>query len=316
MTTSEVRHRLSPGRVAALCVAVGIALCFTPASLRRPLRDAALLALGPGLRTAQAVQGPLRGASDWLEAARQSAVERTVQRHLVHRLQRENQQLRTALAAAQLRDEDSAQDTLPRLLAVEGVRVRILGHLARQHLAQEALVDVGSRDAFLAESPVVAPAEALLDAGTRQALSPEQLVLAGARLYGKLAEVGPWTSVVRHVTAPGFRAVAQLARRDGSRLHWGARGVIEGIGQPHLRLRLVPTTEPVSVGDRVYCAELREAVPLPLLIGEVVRVTRLAGEDHWNIEVAPAVGRDVFDELVALRPRVNPQRLANSAHWE
>jgi hypothetical protein len=44
------------------------------------------------------------------------------------------------------------------------------------------------------------------------------------------------------------------------------------------------------------------------LYGRVVRVEQRGGDAHWQIWMAPAVGRDLPDEVSVLRLRLNPKR--------
>ena len=102
----------------------------------------------------------------------------------------------------------------------------------------------------------------VIDAGRDLGAEPGRVVLAGRRVWGKLATVGPHTSVVQRITDRGYRDTVQLARRDtgqlahreGEQLRLGPRGVLVGSGDPLCQIELVEATEPVSVGDEVCTA--------------------------------------------------------------
>ena len=94
-------------------------------------------------------------------------------------------------------------------------------------------------------------------------------MLAGSRVWGKVADVGPHTCTVRRITDAGYRDLVQLATSREGRLHFSARGVLVGAGERLCKIELVETTEPVAVGDLVFTAD-DGVLQSPLLYGKIV----------------------------------------------
>ena len=122
-------------------------------------------------------------------------------------------------------------------------------------------------------------------------------------MWGKIVELGSHASVVRGVTEPGYRDLVGLGDSAGT------EGMLEGTGQPLVRIRLVAVTEPVSVGDRVYTATGKGVLPVPLLYGRIVRLQRPVGAAYWEIWMQPAVAEEP-ERVAVLRVELNPLRVA------
>ena len=106
------------------------------------------------------------------------------------------------------------------------------------------------------------------------------------------------------------RDVVRLAAAtpSGAAPRLGSEGVLEGTGEPLARVRLIPVTEPVEVGDEVYTGAAAGVLARPLLYGRVVRVERPIGAAHWEIWMEPAVdGRP--ERVAVLRIELNPRRV-------
>jgi cell shape-determining protein MreC len=161
------------------------------------------------------------------------------------------------------------------------------------------------------EDWVVDGGPAILDQGRGAGLAAGQLVLAGRRVLGKLIEAGPHTSQVRRPTDPGYRELVQLAYRRSEQWSPGPRGLLEGTGEPLCRIRLVPITEAVTVGDGVLLAGGEGILPHALYYGEIVRVERPAGATHWELWMQPALGNR-WPETVAVVSATMPGALSAS----
>jgi cell shape-determining protein MreC len=221
------------------------------------------------------------------------------------RLVEENLRLQAELHAAreQLRLLAGSNSDDHSLLAVECVPARILGTQAQSFLARHRLLDAGRSRGVGPEDLVLRPATVLVDRGADRGIEDGQVVLAGSCVWGKITSAGSHTSTVCPVTEPGYRDLVRLAApsADGLTLRIGAKGILEGTGEPLARLCMIETTEPVARGDLVYSMAGQGFVDMPLLCGRVVEVERLQGAGHWEIRVAPAVD-DPPDRLAILCP--------------
>lgn len=294
---------------AALAVALGLAvgLLLVPrrwsavmkghvAAVLRPGQVALLSVRDQSSRVVARARSHLGTAAQLAEAERER-----------ERLAEENRRLAAELAVALSRHsvtpQDSRDDSADRLLNARCVKARVLGEMARAFLGRHCLVDVGSQAGIQPEAPVLLAPPEIVDQGRDAGLKAGQLVLTGCRVWGKVVEVGPATSVVRTVTEPGYRDLVRLGDS-------GPQGILEGTGQPLARIRLVEVTEPVAVGDPVYSTAGKGFLPEPLLYGEIARVERPVGAAHWEIWLKPAAGSQPVDRVAVLRIEFNPVRFA------
>jgi cell shape-determining protein MreC len=201
--------------------------------------------------------------------------------------------------------------TTPALLDWEVIRARVLGLQARAFLAQRGILDAGSQAGLDPEALVLDGANPThIDLGQAIGIKSGQLALAGRTVIGKLEQVGPWTSTVRPIRSPGYRDLVQVVRRDGDQLHFGPRGLWEGTGQSHGRIRLIAITEAVEPGDLVVAASQQGITDVAALYGTVEEVRRVEGSGHWEISVRPAATAVWPSEVGVLCPRVDPRRIA------
>ncbi|HEY2148716.1 MAG TPA: rod shape-determining protein MreC [Pirellulales bacterium] len=243
-------------------------------------------------------------------------------------LRDENRRLAQALAAVQLsHDEASGSRSLALpsepLLRFEIVEARVLGQTAQTFLRGRDLLDFGARrgatrgalviDSDSSDGGVIDRSGALLDAGADLGLRAGRLVIAGRRVWGKLAAVGPQTSVVERVTDRGYRDTVQLVRRDGTAgdaLRLGPRGLLVGNGEPLCRIDMIETTEPVAIGDEVWT--IADGVVMsPLVYGRIVRVERPTAGSHWQCWMAPAIGSELPERVAVLKLELNAARVAD-----
>ncbi|MFF4777784.1 rod shape-determining protein MreC [Microtetraspora fusca] len=175
-------------------------------------------------------------------------------------LRKENAQLRSRLAAAEL-DKGRSKE-LDRMLGLSGLgRYRVVPAqvIARRHTAgleDNVEIDVGSRD------------------GVRR----DMTVLNGDGLVGRVVRTGPSTSTVILLTDPGSAAGARL--EGGNEL-----GVVNGLGGNGkygdlIRLRLLDSTVPLKKGRRIVSFGSQNGTPyVPgVPIGEIERVVVTPGE--------------------------------------
>ena len=192
------------------------------------------------------------------------------------------------------KESDSASP--PPLLITQTVSARVLGRQAQMFLPPRELLDVGKSQgaksrALVIDDPNVSlsfSSAPLLDEGQDAAVQMGRLVLAGSRVWGKVAEIGPHTSTVQRVTDAGYRDLVQLARKQDDKLRFAGRGILAGRGEPLCKIEMVEAAQPVTVGDLVFTVD-DGVLDAPLLYGRVARVERKPGAAQWEVWMEPAV---------------------------
>jgi hypothetical protein len=309
----KLKRRLSSpaaGLVAGLVLAVVLMLLPAPWTAAIKGHAAAWLRLGQaGVMCLREHGSRIAGQIErHFDTARKLAQAERERRRLVE----ENRRLAAELAAARSQmsrpEEDPDQDPSRRLLNARWVKARVLGQCARAFLDRQYLLDAGTEAGVQPDAPVIDAPPALLDQGRDAGLKAGQLVLGQGRIFGKIVQVGRWTSVVRTVTEPGYRDLVCLGES-------GPQGVLEGAGEPLARVRLVEVTEPAAVGDGVYSPAGKGVLAEPLLYGRVVRVERPVGAAHWEIWMEPAADPHRTEDVAVLRVELNPLRVAAGKAW-
>lgn len=320
MTTFDARQiaarAASPGGALVLLSCAALVLFCAPQSFVAPLRSLQREVSRPGVEITVGCRRWATETTGQWAAARAAGNELATSRAEVDRLRRANEQLQTALDLARLHDnpalfQEQVSAGTP-LLVNDGVRARVLGRQARAHLAQSDVIAAGVRTGVDRGTLVLDEPLATLDQGNDGGVASGQLAIAGGRIWGRVIEAGPWTSVVSRINQPGYRDLVQLAQRDENGLRLGPRGVLEGNGEPLCRIRRVETTAAVSVGDLVIAAGEQGLAETPLVYGRVERVEQNVGGAHWDIWMTPAAPRDAPAELTVVRTRLNAARLAET----
>src|SRR5262249_6395060 len=148
-----------------------------------------------------------------------------------------NDRLRRAELQLQLAQSDRAADSTAAretaLVTAKTISARVLGKQAQSFLDSRQMLDIGRAHGITARCLVIddLPAAAdkpLVDQGRDLLVRADRLVLAGSRVWGKIAEVGEHTSTVIRVTDAGFRDLVQLAAPHDGKLRQLARGVLVG----------------------------------------------------------------------------------------
>ena len=315
---AKLKRRLGRPAVALVVgLVVSTVLMLLPAGPTAAIKGAAARLLRPGQVAALAARqhgGRLVGE---VRDRVRTSVELTRAKEEIQRLQQENHRLLAELAARQGQPAESsgeqADDVAAALLRPRCLKARVLGQQAMAFLGRQPLLDVGSRAGVQPDALVLDVPPGVIDRGDDAQLKIGQLVLSRGRVWGKVVEVGPHTSVVRTVTQPGYRDLVRLAGpsgKEGGRRR-GPQGILEGTGEPLGRIRLIEVTEPVSVGDPVYTAAGKGLLPAPLLYGSVVRLERPVGAAHWEIWMQPAVEPDQPEHVAVLRAELNPLRVSS-----
>jgi cell shape-determining protein MreC len=292
--------------VLVFAVAGCLVLMFLPGRCIAPLKAKA----ADGLRPAQAAMlAARREARLWsarLAGHFQCAGESARRDAELIRLREENRQLAGQLARLRLAAEGpSDANATPRLVKASPVEARVLGRQALSFLGRAELLDVGRSSGAEAGGLV-------LDCGRDRCVQPGQIAIGEACVWGRIAEVGRWTSLVRRLVDAGYRDVVQIVgQRAATRgLRRGPQGVLEGTGGQLARISRVDVTEPIEVGDMVYTAAETGVLPRPVLYGQVARVERPVGSAYWEIWMNPAAGRQAPERLLVLSLEINPLRAA------
>jgi hypothetical protein len=327
---SERWRSISPLLVLAAILAAALALGFAPRGATQPLRDTWREALRPGLVG-------LGGTADWIgsrwtdfrcgdsklpEAERKIAALNDRMRILQMQLLLACSNRAAGGGVEQLNQAPAAPDPSysPPLLLSQAVSARVLGRQAQMFLSPRELLDVGKSNGAKSRALVIddlAPSFSssdapLIDEGRDAAVQAGRLVLAGSRVWGKVAEAGPHTSTVQRVSDTGYRDLVQLARQGDGKLQFAGRGMLVGRGEPLCKIEMVESAESVTVGDLVFTVD-DGVLDAPLLYGRIVRVERKASAPQWEIWMEPAVnGCSVPAHVAVLKMELNPARLAGA----
>lgn len=293
-----------PFRSPATVLLIAFVLACLPARMNLALKDAVRSFLAPGQRVAQFVVARLRF---WGRAWQQSAIsasEVDELRQQARRLEYENAALRFAVQ----QQGRAANEPLVPLITARAVASRVLGQHAQKFLYDLAVIDAHASADLTDGNIAFNTTSTAIDQGQNASLTVGDLALVGGRVWGKLDEVGPQTSLVRRVSSPGFRGLVQIAHAadDGWKLL--ARGIVEGMGDSLCRIRLVDATAPISVGDMVFAADEQGLVDAALIYGQVERAELPNGAAHWQIWMAPAADIELPGTLTILQPVINQDR--------
>lgn len=230
------------------------------------------------------------------------------------RLQDENTRLLAKLnwlaARAEHAGGSAADETDDHLLRFDTISARVLGSQARRQLARHGLVDVGRSDGVQDESLLLVDETLLIDRGRLAGVDEEDWLLAGRAVWGRVVHVDEQTSIARRVTDSDYRDVVEIVHRADDQIVRGPRGVLEGRGETLCRIRLVPITAGVAVGDWVYSSTREVGLWAPLLYGRIERIEQPAGAVHWEIWMRPAADVDHVDRVAVLHSEPHPARMA------
>lgn len=334
-TKSSPSRFLSPVTTLGITLAASIVLACLPSSKTDPLRNAWRESLRPG-------QEVLINSGDWVKAvaaklrgtpngeAPESPQRLAELTEIVRRLQFElliERSRTTADSPATFANNATSPNTevalasyqapaaASPLLISQSIGARVLGSQAKSYLVARDLIDVGKssfaqRDSLVVDAELSFDAAALIDQGQNAGINPNRLVLAGRRIWGRIADVGSHTSTVRRVNDAGYRDLVQLASQRDGRLHFSARGMLVGSGERLCKIELVEATQPVIVGDLVFTAD-DGVLDSPMLYGRIVKLEHKSGAAHWEIWMEPAVAAAAPPSRVAvLRMELNPARVA------
>ena len=221
----------------------------------------------------------------------------------VQRLKSENAQLLGRIADLEADIEETAEirRTLP-AVRLEFILAPVIG---RDSCTWSRTLAVGrGRSAGVRPGQLVlSPTTRLVAGGSRDGIEEGDAVLSGARLVGRVAEVGPFHSVIRLLTDPDSVMRAQVVGRRGDSAFRSASGILRGSlsGSTRLRLEYVHRRREVREGDTVLSAGYGGVLPRPVVVGTVERVEPARLPLLWDVTVKPAADLSSLRRVVILR---------------
>lgn len=291
-------------------VAIGLVLLpnsFTNifrSTIRDALRPGRIVALRIGAHVEDWNRTDDETAEHGARVARSKASELTNRR-----LRIANQQLHEELQQARLTGVSPYVGTHGEpLLVPELVEARVIGRERGLSELSGLLITTDERKAITTGLPVLEAPALWVNQGVDADVAVGLPVYSGRCVVGRVAHAGKHVASVRLVTDREYRGRAQLARETANGLSFAAEGILEGTGTDTCRLKHIPATTAVSVGDGVYTGGRSEALPYPMYYGNVVSAELTAGAREWSIVVKPAAQFRELKSLHVLRQTLNSSR--------
>ena len=185
----------------------------------------------------------------------------------VHRLQRENDELRESAYAV---------ERLQRLL-----------HLKERMLAAMIPAEV------IAYSPSVWFRTIVINKGHRDGVEKGMPVVTWKGVVGKVIRASPGSSVILLVIDRNS-SIDVLVQRTRT------RGIVEGDGGSRCHLRHVPRKDDIEAGDHLITSGLGGIFPKGLSMGYVVRVERKEYGLFQDVEVSPSADFSRLEEVMVI----------------
>ena len=133
----------------------------------------------------------------------------------------------------------------------------------------------------------------LISKGTAQGIMVGFPVLNDQGIIGRITECSWNVSRVMLIVDKSSNVSALL---QGSRTH----GVLQGDGAAGCRLKYIPGTEEVRIGDAVISSGLGGIFPKGIILGSVVAIDKRDGTLFQRIDVQPSVDFSKLEEIVVL----------------
>jgi rod shape-determining protein MreC len=141
----------------------------------------------------------------------------------------------------------------------------------------------------------------LISKGTAHGLSVGFPVLNDQGIVGRITECSWHVSRVMLIVDRSSNVSALL---QGSRTH----GILQGDGAAGCRLKYIPKTEEVSIGDAVISSGLGGIFPKGVILGVVASVDKREGAFFQRIDVQPSVDFGRLEEVLVLSLRKDSKR--------
>jgi cell shape-determining protein MreC len=230
---------------------------------------------------------------------RDSSPSTSSQKALLRSLLIENARLRRDLKRRQSHDSPFAERTRESLTELHSVEAKILSRSGLPDSLRELMIDAGQSKGIRRSELVVQGDGLLLDVGAREAVRAGDRVVDGLAVIGRIDKTAQWVSLVQPVSATGFRARARILRIANGEGHFGATGMLEGLGNGECALTGIAHTEAVTVGDQVVSMDVNGVDGPVLTYGEVVKADFLAG-GQWDVRVRPVVNLSETSDVQVL----------------
>jgi cell shape-determining protein MreC len=305
MHVDQIRHRMWLAAFAMFVLSLLVTVADRTGMLsgvRSMLHDA----LSPGRMALMAIarqSDDARNSEDRVESGTVDAPDRLNAQQLrtLRQLMIENARLRRDLkhsreATSIARIVDPAES----LTEFEMIPAKVISSSGLPGSLRELVISSG-KSAGITRSELVVDGEgAVVDAGTDSGVAAGDRVLSGACVVGRIEKTGRWVSMVQPVTAPDFRAQAQLLRASEDGMHFGAVGMLEGTGSSECRLTGISYTDSVTVGDTVVSADINGVRGPRLFFGTVTSAQFLAG-GQWDVRIRPGFELSELDRVGIVR---------------
>jgi len=180
-----------------------------------------------------------------------------------------------------------AQNGSP-LIQAKRLTGRVLGARLDGANSLQYLTELGQSAGISGEEIVLSGDGVLIDRGLENGANVDDVTTSGNALFGRIQQVGRWTSCIQPVTHPDFRIAVRVIRQSNLGPVWGPRGILHGQTKS-LSVTDIPATEAIAVGDAVYAQATVETDSEYLYCGRILQAELAPGASHWTIAVQPAV---------------------------
>ncbi len=221
------------------------------------------------------------------------------QETLLRSLMIENARLRRDLKRRQASESPFAERSREALVELQSVPAKILNRSGLPDSLRELMIDAGQGKGIRRSELVVQGDGILLDVGTKDTVRAGDRVVDGLAVIGRIDKTAQWVSLVLPISAKGFKARARILRIANDEAHFGATGMLEGLGNGECSLTGIAHTEAVAIGDQVVSMDVNGVDGPVLTFGEVVKADFLAG-GQWDVRVKPVVNFDDADDVQVL----------------
>lgn len=226
-------------------------------------------------------------------------------------LQNELQRRRLVIENARLRNELQLMNRQQHTMQVIGdsllrfpvLSAAVISEDGMSAELRELFINIGRQSGLTPSQLVVDGRGMLLDHGTDSGVTSDLRVISGLAVVGRVKSVSRWVSLVQPVSDPGFSAAVQLVQKGSNGTAFGARGMLEGLGDGQCRITGVAYTAAISVGDDVYTADIDGIKGPRLYFGSVVKAEFSAGGE-WDILVEPAVTDRMLERVAIVQPQI------------
>ena len=268
---STLHDTLSPGRLALMAIA------------RRP---------GDAWNSGDRTESGTVDTSDRMNAQQL----RTLRQLMIEnaRLRRDLKHTREATSIARIVDPAES------LTEYEMIPANVISSSGLPDSLRELVISSGKSAGITRSELVVVGNGAVVDEGTDSGVAVGDRVLSGACVIGRIEKTGRWVSMVQPLTAPNFRAQAQLLRASEDGMHFGAVGMLEGTGSSECSLTGISYTDSVTVGDTVVSADINGVRGPRLFFGTVTSAQFLAG-GQWDVRIRPGFELSELDRVGIVR---------------